>query len=100
MGDNACIACDYSMLQDRKTLLFDSRVITFHLMSEKKKKGKSVSLGKTSIDLSQFSFHKLEKTQIFSFGDSGITLVLSILCSWKSFNGDYVDNYDNLSKKS
>ena len=98
--DNACIACDYSMQQDRKTLAFDSRIITFQLMSikESKKGKKPTCLGKTSIDLSQFSFHKLEKTQIFSFGDTGITLVLSILCSWKSFNGDYVDNYDNITQ--
>lgn len=93
--DNACIACDYSMQQDRKTLQFDSRLISFQVMSTKEtKKGKRTCLGKTTLDLSQFSFHKLEKTQIFSCGDSGITIVLSILCSWKSFNGDLVDNYD------
>ena len=98
--DNACIACDYVMLQDRKTLTFDSRIITFQLMIPRDgKKGKYTCLGKASIDLRQFSFHKLEKTQIFSFGDSGVTLVLSILCSWKIFNGDYVDNYDDGSLK-
>jgi len=98
--DNACIACDYVMQQDRKTLSFDSRIITFQIMVPKEnKKGKYQCLGKACIDLKQFSFHKLEKTQIFSFGDSGVTLVMSILCSWKIFNGDYVDNYDDTSLK-
>ena len=93
--DNACIACDYKMLQDRRTLTFEPRVVSFQLMAPKSgKPGKSISLGKAVIDLSHFSYHKLEKTQIFSFGESGVTLVLSILCSWKSFNGDLVDNYD------
>ena len=93
--DNACIACDYEMLQDRKSLSFESRPITFQLMAPRdNKKGKTTCLGKATIDLSNFCYHKLNKTQIFSFGESGVTLVLSILCSWKSFNGDLVDNYD------
>ena len=93
--DNACIACDYLMLQDRKTLAFDSRIITFQLMAyADKKKRKMKPLGKLSIDLRDYSFHKREKTLIFAFGDSGATLVLSIFCCWKSFNGDLVDNYE------
>ena len=85
------------MIQDRKTLSFETRPITFQLMATTdSKKAKKKCLGKVTIDLRDYSFHKLEKTLIFAFGDCGATLVLSIFCSWKSFNGDLVDNYEKL----
>ena len=86
--------------QDRKSLIFDARPITFTLLAVGSDK-KLITIGKVDIDLSNFSFHKFENTQIFTFdGSSGATLVLSILCSWKIFNGDYVDNYEEKAKAS
>ena len=85
------------MKQDRKTLKFDSRPVTFQLLNCTANK-KTTEIGHFALDLSDYCLHKLEKTQIFTVGSSGYTVVISIICNWKSFNGDLVDNYEKGKK--
>lgn len=79
--------------KDRKTLKFDSRPISFSLLAQSKEK-KILNLGSFTLDMADYCYHKLEKTQIFTFENTGFTAVISIICWWCTFNGDIVDNHE------
>mmetsp|Transcript_21854 Transcript_21854/g.85604 ORF Transcript_21854/g.85604 Transcript_21854/m.85604 type:complete len:707 (-) Transcript_21854:106-2226(-) len=103
--DNACIPFDYLMVQDRNSNAFEPRPLHLTLAStpapgaKGKKKSKERVLGTLVLDMADYGFHKLQQTQILTMDGSGATLTISIVCTWKAYNGDPVDNYEKASMR-
>jgi hypothetical protein len=82
--DGATILLDLALQQDKKTLSFKERKISFLLKTATKK---PITLGEVTLNLAQFAIHKDDQTQILALARNGPTLVLQVKCEYRQLNG-------------